>query len=1191
MRVEWKVVGMSDGQKAVSQAIMFSDIKIEHEMNANETLYGFFELEAEDEIVMEGFVISSSLRVRTEGINFRGNKVRIHYMVNTDGMRPGDTLKGNFSIVSNCGEHIMPFLIMIRHEVIKSVIGDIKNLFHFTNLAKTDWNDAVTVFYDPNFINILNGHDSIYRNLYKGLTKKGDKNYNLEEFLIGINKKVPIEYIVTRDDYKYSNPAADIDTTIDIERNGWGYTSLKVSTDCDFIELSSDSLTSEDFTANTCHLPLRIKADRLHAGKNMGRVIFRHLYGEVAVTFTVTNSLLTLSNPVERKKKSNNYGLTRHYLDYRLGLISRGKWGQLSIDIIEHNLTIDDGESLKNYLYKVYVLLVQENYNEAKWLLDHNTYGDPEEADNEIYAFYLYTLCLYNVDDYYSRQVCSQVKSIYDRDPENWRLAWVLMNLTPGMKEGTSARYSFMMDILNRGCISPLMYVEILDTLNANPSLLTGLDEKIIRVLYFGVCNGAVSEQLALQMAYQAERMKTYNKLIVTALGLIYGIYESDEILKSICVQLMRGDRHDHDSKEWYELALKLNLSITNLYECYMNSIDLNVEQEIPRSAVMYFSYDSHLTPEQTAYLYAYVRKNREKLSDIYDTYVPAMERFTVKQLYSGRLNKPLAYLYNELILGEMATDDNLREIAELLVRHRIEVDSPNITAAVVIDERLKEEMYYPLKNGVAYVDITSNDYTVLLEDAAGNRYYHTSDYVTERFFLPRKVIPRVERVAANTIPLNLFICEGAGAYIEINASNVERYTYLEQNEEITEEYRASIRMPLIRYYQESDNHDKIDELLASIGMEDVSVKDRDELLRVLVSRRMVDKALEYVVYYGPETIEPQILIRLTTFIIERDGYIESDELTSVIYSAFERGRYNETVLRYLVLFYKGLSKNLRNIWKAAAGFYVDTYDICETMITQTLKTGAYVGEEIQILKEYVDGGAKTDVEVEYLEYLASGFFVNDRMVDQYAFSEIARIYNNEGSIPDICILAYLKFYAENISVQELTPAEIRNIRRFIKILYVDKKVIMPFMKEFRGISLEALEISNQTMIEYRSTGASRVIINYCINKDDDDEEHKGFIREEMHHVYGGVFIKSVLLFFGETLQYYIVEEKNGQERLTESDMISCNEIDNDRGCDRYCLVNDIVIANVLGDYDAALELLEEYKYKEYIVDNFFRLQ
>jgi hypothetical protein len=145
----------------------------------------------------------------------------------------------------------------------------------------------------------------------------------------------------------------------------------------------------------------------------------------------------------------------------------------------------------------------------------------------------------------------------------------------------------------------------------------------------------------------------------------------------------------------------------------------------------MYFSYDSHLTPEQTAYLYAYVRKNREKLSDIYDTYVPAMERFTVKQLYSGRLNKPLAYLYNELILGEMATDDNLREIAELLVRHRIEVDSPNITAAVVIDERLKEEMYYPLKNGVAYVDITSNDYTVLLEDAAGNRYYHTSDYVT----------------------------------------------------------------------------------------------------------------------------------------------------------------------------------------------------------------------------------------------------------------------------------------------------------------------------------------------------------------------------------------------------------------------------------------------------------------------------
>jgi hypothetical protein len=94
-----------------------------------------------------------------------------------------------------------------------------------------------------------------------------------------------------------------------------------------------------------------------------------------------------------------------------------------------------------------------------------------------------------------------------------------------------------------------------------------------------------------------------------------------------------------------------------------------------------------------------------------------------------------------------------------------------------------------------------------------------------------------------------------------------------------------------------------------------------------------------------------------------------------------------------------------------------------------------------------------------------------------------------------------------------------------------------------------------------------------------------------MTNVYGGVFVKSFLLFFGETLQYYITEKTDGVDQLTESGSISCNDVDIEPGTDRYNLVNDIALSTTLKDYETALELLEEYKYKEYLVTNLFRPQ
>ena len=94
-----------------------------------------------------------------------------------------------------------------------------------------------------------------------------------------------------------------------------------------------------------------------------------------------------------------------------------------------------------------------------------------------------------------------------------------------------------------------------------------------------------------------------------------------------------------------------------------------------------------------------------------------------------------------------------------------------------------------------------------------------------------------------------------------------------------------------------------------------------------------------------------------------------------------------------------------------------------------------------------------------------------------------------------------------------------------------------------------------------------------------------------MQETYGGVFFKEFILFFGESLQYYITEEKNGEEQLTESGTLQRSDIRGKEMESRYHLVNDIVISKTLQDYDTMEKLLEEYYRKEFFNSRFFKLR
>ena len=89
----------------------------------------------------------TSMECLTE--EFSGEQDQVAFRFHGEKLEEGDVVKGTFDIISDRGEYYLPFVASVEHVMPESSVGTVKNLFHFANLAKSDWKEAVKLFYSP----------------------------------------------------------------------------------------------------------------------------------------------------------------------------------------------------------------------------------------------------------------------------------------------------------------------------------------------------------------------------------------------------------------------------------------------------------------------------------------------------------------------------------------------------------------------------------------------------------------------------------------------------------------------------------------------------------------------------------------------------------------------------------------------------------------------------------------------------------------------------------------------------------------------------------------------------------------------------------------------------------------------------------------------------------------------------------
>ena len=1166
-------------------SLEFSTPVIELDLCEGEDYEGSFTISGPSDEVTEGTISSTRLKMQCLTERFSGACEEISYRFDSAGMTEGETLKGEFRIISNHGEYYVPYNVNIVPRALDSELGVIKNLFHFANLARTSWDQAVSLFYSGDFERVFAGVDQQYYGIYRGLRKGRRREQCVEEFLLEIRKKQKVEFFLEESQIRIDNFSEKMENRLVINRSGWGYSELSVEKEGDFIRLEKDVIREEDFLGNCYRLPFYISSEKLHAGRNYGEICLRSPYQSLTARILVVNKTVTIKVPaLARQKKHILIELMQYYEAFRGKKISGALWMKETGALVEELIRLDERDAAP-LLYKAQLLITEERLNEAQWLLEQAEGMIEEEADPALYSYYLYLSTMTGSSAEPVEETAARVERIFVQNSDNWRIAWLLLYLSGEYTRSPSKKWIILEEQFRQGCTSPVLYIEVWNLIAANPALLMRLDAFELQILSYAAKKELLTADVIVQIVYLAQRMKKYSGRLFAILRACYQIVPSDDVLQAVCTLLIKGNITEAFAFPWYEKGIEKELRITRLYEHYMLSLPLEEKREIPRIVLMYFAFDSTLDSLHNSFLYAYMHRNKEQFPELYENYREQIERFVSSQILKGRINQYLAYLYKNLFQDVMLTPEVAENFEPVLFTRRFLLQRDDIRKVIIVYDKERQETVYPVSGREAYVPVYGSDCRILLEDADGNRYCREEEFSVERMIVPDSFASAIAPCVTESIHFDLWMCERGSHLSGISEENVEYMKRLAGSDQIRQTIRQEIRMRLIQFFYDSDRMQEMDDFLKKLAPDDIRKDCFSRIVRFMVLRGMHEKAFEWIRLRGEEGVEAKIIMRLCSRLLSLEGIQEDPVMTQLVFRAFHADKYDENLLEYLCRFFQGTSKEMRDIWKAAEAFGVDTYALSERILSQMLYTGAYVGEKAEIFRRYVSGGARTEVELAVLAQCSCDYFLRDRVLDETLLEALQRAAGRQEDIPFVCKLAYTKYYAENKKKVD------ERISRCLLVFLRDilrKNKYFPYFKEYADNIVFMRQFMDKTMIEYRTARGNRAYIHYLLEKDKDSGED--YIKEEMQDMFGGICVKQFILFFGEHLQYYITEIEDGKESLTESGTLSRNEAGGEQREDRYTLLNDIAIGRNLHDYDTMEHLLYEYYEREFLVKDLFHI-
>lgn len=1177
-RIGQIAAGRFNGTKPI---LAFSEETIDLSVIEGRSEAGSFVIESTNQIKICGIVYSTNPRMECLNPHFEGEKVRIRYQFNSKGLTEGDACEGKFVIVCNQIEYSLSFCARITRLYAEASTGAVKSLDDFTRLAASNWDEAYHLFYNRNFLNTI-PYDNVYERLtYEGFACARPSGQNMEEFLIGVNKKQPVSISVDKSEEIFMASKEPQSGCFTITKDNWGYTEIRLRTDCEFIKLSKPVLTLDDFIGKTYLYEYIIDASAMHAGRNFGRIYIDGVYQSFTIDITagVRDDDGSISDiAVTKDIKECMVGIMELYTSFRLKRIVTGVWANETISILNHLHALVPDEHMYE-LMKAQAFIINRQRQEAKWILDDFKHSNPDKKA-PIWGYYLYLMTLLEREPSYIDNMTHEVELIFYENPDSVLLFWVLLFLRDQYFDDSAGKLKDIKYWVLRGCSSPYLYIEAYYLISQDPYLIKELSVFELRILSWAVKEKALTKELAGAIFEAVDLAGGFDNRVYELLTAAYEICPEAEYVGIICSYLIKGHKNDTCFHKWFELGIENKLRLTGLYESYLLTMDDRQISPVPKIIQMYFSFDNKLPYRKLAVLYNNIIAAKETEPEVYHKYRKAMGRFAMDQAQLRHIDDNLAVLYEDMLELGFINEELSAAFSDIIYTHKLIVFDKRIVRAIIYQNEMKEPQIVPVTDQCAYFELFSNDYVILFEDSRGYRYVKSISYRLQRLMDAEKYLDRCISLSPDRPQYIVSHFKNVRDYSDFTKGDLKLFKPVFYSESFSDSYKAVMGYRILKYCQLHDYEDYVRPFLQSIDFDILQKDARKYLIDMLVSNRLYEKAYDMAMEYGIDMLAAASQVVLCENALKVQ-HVDDDFMVQLAISAFKTGKYSDLVLKYLCENYTGPTDELINLWHAADKFSISSMKLDERILEQGIYTQIEPEKISDIFMEYYKRAGNEKLILAYISLVAHGYLHSGGCKADFIFDIIEKRFIGNRTLNDACQLALLKHFAEKT---DITQAELEIEDTLLKY-YIYNNMYFDFFARLDYRLLEKYFLYDKAFLQYESTPGTHVVLHY--SRDEDGEE---FNSEDMVEMYDGIYVKTFVIFFGELIRYYITEEHDNSIEVKESNRLTCNNIPGDNDHSRYNLINEMIISDTLSDETTLKSNIDEYKRLDAATKQLFKL-
>lgn len=1177
-RIGQIAAGRFNGTKPI---LAFSEETIDLSVIEGRSEAGSFVIESTNQIKICGIVYSTNPRMECLNPHFEGEKVRIRYQFNSKGLTEGDACEGKFVIVCNQIEYSLSFCARITRLYAEASTGAVKSLDDFTRLAASNWDEAYHLFYNRNFLNTI-PYDNVYERLtYEGFACARPSGQNMEEFLIGVNKKQPVSISVDKSEDIFMASKEPQSGCFTITKDNWGYTEIRLRTDCEFIKLSKPVLTLDDFIGKTYLYEYIIDASAMHAGRNFGRIYIDGVYQSFTIDITagVRDDDGSISDiAVTKDIKECMVGIMELYTSFRLKRIVTGVWANETISILNHLHALVPDEHMYE-LMKAQAFIINRQRQEAKWILDDFKHSNPDKKA-PIWGYYLYLMTLLEREPSYVDNMTHEVELIFYENPDSVLLFWVLLFLRDQYFDDSAGKLKDIKYWVLRGCSSPYLYIEAYYLISQDPYLIKELSVFELRILSWAVKEKALTKELAGAIFEAVDLAGGFDNRVYELLTAAYEICPEAEYVGIICSYLIKGHKNDTCFHKWFELGIENKLRLTGLYESYLITMDDRQISPVPKIIQMYFSFDNKLPYRKLAVLYNNIIAAKETEPEVYHKYRKAMGRFAMDQAQLRHIDDNLAVLYEDMLELGFINEELSAAFSDIIYTYKLIVFDKRIVRAIIYQNEMKEPQIVPVTDQCAYFELFSNDYVILFEDSRGYRYVKSISYRLQRLMDAEKYLDRCISLSPDRPQYIVSHFKHVRDYSDFTKDDLKLFKPVFYSESFSDSYKAVMGYRILKYCQLHDYEDYVRPFLQSINFDTLQKDARKYLIDMLVSNRLYEKAYDMAMEYGIDMLAAASQVVLCENALKVQ-HVDDDFMVQLAISAFKTGKYSDLVLKYLCENYTGPTDELINLWHAADKFSISSMKLDERILEQGIYTQIEPEKISDIFMEYYKRAGNEKLILAYISLVAHGYLHSGGCKADFIFDIIEKRFIGNRTLNDACQLALLKHFAEK---KDITQAELEIEDTLLKY-YIYNNMYFDFFARLDYRLLEKYFLYDKAFLQYESTPGTHVVLHY--SRDEDGEE---FNSEDMVEMYDGIYVKTFVIFFGELIRYYITEEHDNSIEVKESNRLTCNNIPGDNDHSRYNLINEMIISDTLSDETTLKSNIDEYKRLDAATKQLFKL-